>query len=232
MANTRKRPGVVLAAAIMLFIFGGLAVLGSFCGIAGELLQGVMPKPPVIQGQKPFDPNREINEKVPSKIFVESSFHVLNLILGMVKIFAGIGLLRMAAWARVTTFIAAGLSIFGTIALSAYQAIFIIPISNQVVADQLKNAPPMPFDFGQFMLGFMWIAVVLGVVFSLAIWLTVIFLLSGAKVRAAFAAAASDSPDQDEEDERSRSRYEGYDDDDRPRPAPKSPGDTGITDRS
>ncbi len=223
MANIAKRPGVVLAAAILLFIFGGLSVLGSCCAGAGLLMQGVIPEPPAVQGKKPpnaMDLNRKVAEEVPGFIIVESGTHGLNLLLGLVKIFAGIGLLKMSSPARLLAIGAAIVSILVTLGHAAYTAVLVIPVYDKVFAEQLKNAPPMPFDFAQLMQGSMWVGVLFGIVLALAIWLTVIFLLSGQKVRAAFAEAGLPPV----EEEPPRSRLEGYDDDDRP-------PETGITDR-
>jgi len=77
---------------------------------------------------------------------------------------------------------------------------------------------------------FVWFWIFLSILFSLAIWLTVIILLSGERVRAAFAHEGTDA--NAEVEERPRSGYEGYDDDDPPRKAPKFPGDKRITDQS
>ena len=63
------------------------------------------------------------------------------------------------------------------------------------------------------------VMIVIVVVITLAYWLTVIFLLSGERVRTAFAHAGKEPPPATQE-EKPRSRYEGYDDD--------RPPETGI----
>jgi hypothetical protein len=230
MARTRGRPGVVIAAAVLLFIFGGISVLAGCCGVVSEAMQetiqGMIPQPPAVQGKKPVNVHRLIAEEVPSKVYVLITFNSFNLILGVVKIIVGIGLLKMSSPARMLAFIVAGLTIFATIVESLYNAIVLMPAMQKAFAEQMKNAPPMPFDFGQLMQGSSWVGTALAILVSMGIWLTVIFLLSGEKVRTAFAEASLPP----EIEERSRSRYEGYDDDDQ-LPPPKSPPDTGITDR-
>jgi hypothetical protein len=231
MANIGKRPGVVLAAAILLFVFGSFSVLRGCCGVFSEVLQGpiqgMMPQPPAVQGKKPVDINRRLAEEVPSKVYVLSTFHVIDFLLGIVKIIVGIGLLKMSSPARVLAFIVAGFTIFETIAESLYNVLVFMPAFERVFAEHLKNAPPMPIDFGALFKGSSWVGAALGIIVSLGIWLTVIFLLSGERVRTAFADAGKEPP---EPEKRRKPRYEGYEDEDEG-DRPPSPPDTGITDR-
>jgi hypothetical protein len=244
MANISKRPGVILAAAIMMFIFGSFSIIGGCCGVVNEALQGtiqgMVPEPPAVQGKKPVNLNRRLQEEVPSRVYVQSAFHVLNFAMGLVKILVGIKLLMMASWARVAAFIVAGFTIFETMAENLYNAIVVMPALGRVFAEQMGNAPPFPFDFAALMQGSSWFGTVLHVVVSMGIWLTVIFLLSGRSVSTAFAEAGKESP---QPEQRRTPRYEEYEDEgdrppsapdtgitDRPSP-PQAPRDTGITDR-
>jgi hypothetical protein len=235
MANMGKRPGVVVAAAILLFILGGLSILGACCGIGSVLmrdtLENMIPKPPEIQGKKPMDGmalNRQVEKELPSKVFVESGFHVFNLLLGLVKVGLGIGLLRLLSAARTFTFAIAVCSILTSMGQQLYEAIVVAPVMQRAFAEQAKDMPQEMQGLGTIMQAGAWGGAVLGIVISLAIWITVMVLLSGAKVRSAFAGADSESSSEDDE-EKPRSRYEGYDDGEGP--PPRSPGETGITER-
>jgi hypothetical protein len=219
MAHTTNRPGVVVAAAILLFIAGGFSVLGVFCAGIGLAAQSAMPENPALKGKPALDARalqKRMNDEIPGKQFVDYGNLGFNFLFGIVKIIVGVGLLKMMSWARMTAFVVAVISILFMLGHAAYQAIVEFPVNDRIFADQAKELPPnMPFNFPMFMQSIAIVVLVLAVVIVLAYWLTVIFLLSGERVRMAFANAGTDPPPTDEE--KPRSRYEGYDDEgDRP----------------
>lgn len=86
----------------------------------------------------------------------------------------------------------------------------------------------VPFDLFGIIKSAMWGGAALNVIFTLAIWITVLFMLNSKSVRAAFADELEPAEPPWRED--SRSRYDDYDDD-LPPPSRKATGDKGITDR-
>jgi hypothetical protein len=229
MSYTPHRPGLATAAAVLVLIYGGMGVFGTFCGGGAMLLQQAFEPPAPGEEQDFFAPvDREVAKEVPSAPAVETVCMVLNLLLSVAMIAAGIGALQMRPGARVLAMVLAAVDIVLTLAHTAYSVILLYPVQNRLLDEEAKNLPPeIPFDFFGMIKGAMWGGAALNILLTLAVWITVVLMLNSKKVRAAF--ADEFEPPEPPRQEDSRSRYD-YDDD-LPPPSPKSPGDAGITDR-
>lgn len=230
MSYSPRRPGPAIAAAVLLIIVGAWGLLGAFCGSGGMLLQQAF-QPPAGPGEErnllvPVEP--QVAKEVPSAPAVETTAFVVNLLLSVAMIVAGVGILRMQPHARLLAMVVAVADILVTLAHTAYSVVLILPVENRLLDEEAKNMPAeVPFDFFGMIKGAMWGGAIFNVVFTLAIWITVLLMLNSKSVRAAFADELEprEPPRRDD----SRSRYDDYDDDLPPlRP---SSGETGITDR-
>jgi hypothetical protein len=221
-----KRPGVVLAAAIMLFVFGGIAVLG-LCGTAFPYLMAGQAQPKKVGNQPNFiDPTPILLTEEPVVTGVLTGFTIFGAILGIAKIWAGVGILQLKPTARKVGIALAILTILVTIAQSVYTALCFFPAYLRIFARE--NAPEIA-NFQGLIEGVLWGSTVISIIGSIAVWLTLILLLNSRRARNAFA-GISDEPETPEREP--RPRYDGYDDeDDYPRSSPSSSEETGITDR-
>jgi hypothetical protein len=232
MSYAPQRPGLAIAAGVLLIVYGGLGVLGSFCGAGTIVLQQAF-QPPAGPGEEqnffaPVDP--ALAKEVPSAPAVETIALLFGLALSVAMIAVGIGILQMRPLARVLAMVIAAADILLTLAHTAYSVILLFPVQDRLLDEEAKNLPAeMPFNPFGMAKGAMWGGAALGVVFTLAIWITVLFMLNSKSVRAAFA-DDGESPDPPRRGD-SPPRYDGYDEDDELPPPPSSRGDSGITDR-
>jgi hypothetical protein len=213
MNHLLKRPGTDVAAAVLLFIYGGINLMCSCCGgisVAAD------------------DPNdAQIAQEVPGYQIVNISQAISNLLTGAALIALGVGVLQLMRIARLGAFLVCSYEILMAIAHSVYAVVLVIPATERVFAAQAQNNPQAPFDMGIFMNGFLWGYLVFTVLLTLSMCGLIMYFLSGQNVRAAFADEYQGEPPPD----RSPRRYDDYDDD-YPPPPPRTPGDnTGITDR-
>ena len=221
MPRKPKTPGAVLGAGILVIIYGSIVFL--FCGVCGSASLFL-----------PGDANAEAmaEKDMPAYQIVKIGEPVSNLVVGLALILLGIGLLRLVPAARLGLYLVAAYQILFLIARNVYMAIYVFPLMEDLVANEVKNQGPVPFDIAQIVKGSMWAAVAISILIPVVFCLPAIFMLNLKSSRAAFAGEyVADPPDREE----SPPRYDGYDDDDdyNPTPkSPKSPGDTGITDRS
>src|SRR5437763_636365 len=98
----KQRPTMVLVIAILNFVFGGLGILGSCVGGIVCLVMLNLPDPPPGQ-PNPF-PNalKFLANEVPSYTAFVMAGLVVGIIMAAALVLAGIGLLRMRPWARLT----------------------------------------------------------------------------------------------------------------------------------
>ncbi len=230
MSYPMPRPGLAIAAGILLITYGSLGLLGVFCGSGAMLMQ---------QGfQQPLAPGEEANllngfvepevaKEVPSAPAVETAFLGVSLLLSLAMIVAGIGVLQMKPMGRWLAMAVAVVDIVVTLAHTAYSVILILPVQHRLLQEEAPNMPPGPFNMIDAIESATWGMTVFGVLFTLAIWVTVLCMLNSKSVRAAF--ADEFEPTEPPSRERARPRYDD-DDDDLPPPS-RSAGDTGITDR-
>src|ERR1043165_8492655 len=204
MAITRTRPNTVLVAAILTLVYSAYAILGAVC--AGSLFtivaMGAMPKlpAPAVPGQKKqhdiFELWHRMVKEAPSSAGVEIGASAVGLCLGVAAIIAAINLLRMTPRARIMGIAVAVGNILLMLANTGFQFVVVIPIHNQIVDEQVENlGNPAGGGLGGFLKGPVWVTLAFSAFFNVAIWLTVILLLSSKAARNAFAAQpAAESP--------------------------------------
>jgi hypothetical protein len=133
------RPTVVLVMAILTIVFGSFWALASLCSGTMMLLLNTINLPQLA-------PMRELPERlrreVPGYIAVEVSSYVLGLVLSVLLIMAGIGLLRMKGSARWAAVICGALLIISNIAHTAYQWIYINPVTARWTEEKMPKLPP------------------------------------------------------------------------------------------
>ena len=216
-----KTPGIVIFVAVLMFIAGGINILGCVCG-GGSIAMLENMKLPQVQGQPdPMALPNFLKKEAPGYYPVIFTIMGLDGVLGLAKIILGIGLLRLSSTARLITMMAYVVNVLILCISVGYNGFFVLPLQSRFFA-----ANPQP---GQEFAQLMAIpSMILSVVLSLAVTITILVVLNMRATKEAFQ-AASQPPSDD--DDRPRSRYDD-DDDDRPRKSPKNPGDTGITDQS
>jgi len=228
MSDKPKRPGVVLAAAIILFVFGGLSVLGIF-GAVTPYVMPEMPQPKQVGNQPQFiDPTPKLVAEEPTLMAVMSIASVLGALVGGAKIWAGVGIMQLRPGARTAGIYLSLLTIVMSIAQSVYSALYFVPAYLRIFARE--NAPEI-VHFQGIIEGALWGMTAFGIVGSSVLWIIVILLLNSRRARDAFAGISETPADEPEPERKPRSRYAGYDDDDDAYPR-SSQTDTGITDRS
>jgi hypothetical protein len=233
--QTPTRPGTVTAAAVMLFIFGGLGLF-SICGLLTPVMGDIMPKPPAGAFQ---DPMLKMGDEVPSFNAVQISLSVVGTLLAVFKIWAGMSCLNLRSNARLMTVLACAATVLMGVAYNIYFFVVVMPVYTTLLDAEAQKLPPAPFDVIGFTKGMMLAGLLVGMVFNFAIYLTIILLVNTQRARNAFAGIpdVSDYP-EDEPRRRRDDRYDrrddgygsGYDDDNYPAaPPPKKPPETGIS---
>jgi hypothetical protein len=235
MSDKRKTPGLVIFVGVMMIIVGGWSLFGGLCVGGGMAVAALRKEAPGAQGKiQPGDVgavHRFFAKEVPGYFAVSFAIVGIDMLFGLGQLFAGIGLFRLSSLAR----IAAILLTLGKLLLSfgghAYQIIFVLPAQERFfqLNPPVPAGQPQAFDINTILRSLTMVILVITVLIQIAIAMTVLIVLNTKNTKATFAGESSAS--SAEEQERPRSRYEGSDDDDDP-PLPKSPGDTGITDRS
>jgi hypothetical protein len=124
-----QRPAAVTVIAVINFVLGGLGLLGTCCGGVALLvlssLAGSMPAPP---GQpNPLKEMQTLFESIPGYIPFMIASAILGAIAAIVLIVAGIGLLRMRRWARITCLIYAVYTILSTLGGTVYTFVVVTP---------------------------------------------------------------------------------------------------------
>jgi hypothetical protein len=172
MHSVPQRPGSVTAAAILLMVYGSMNLLCAMC--AGGMAFFPDPDAPAL-----------VNE-IPAFHAVQIGHALSNMIVGSAMIVLGSLLLNMSAAARLGALIACWYEVVLLFAHSAYAAIFEIPVRQRLFADEAVKNPVLPIDIGELGQGALWLSLAVTIVLALSFCLTIIALLSGAQVRAAF----------------------------------------------
>lgn len=222
---TPKVPGSVTAAAVLLFVYGGL-FLG--CGICGSA-SAFMPDPDGGGARM----KAMLDKEVPMHQVVQYGSLAATSLLYIGMIVAGFLILRLSNFGRILAYLLILLDLVLVIGTSIYQFVFITPIMERFFDEQMQKAGPGAPQMGGIMSIAMGAGVIIAIIIKCAFLFPVMILLITKSASDAFAGRLpADAPSRDDDDR--SSRYgEGYDDDDYSPPSkePKSPGDTGITDR-
>jgi hypothetical protein len=210
---TRQRPTAVLIVAILNLVFGGLGVLAMLCGGLGLLLLIALAAnapPPPGGGPNPLKELGDVFAKIPGYIPYMIVSSVLNSVMAIALIIAGIGLLKMRPWARWTS---VGYAVYA-IASTIVGLIYTLAVVNPAMAEwqrdfaRRQGAGVQPSTFGSNTAVTIFSSV-LGMAYAVAL-LIVLFL---PHVSAAFAGRssgpASDMPDRYPEDDYDDRRDQG-----------------------
>lgn len=134
-----KVPGVVVAVAVLNFVFGGLGLLGFFCG-GGALLWMASASPfggdPVSQA---LALTWQALRQVPGYVPVAIGQLVVGLVLAVLVIVAGVGLLHLRGWARVLTLVYAVFTILLQIGGVVYTLAVVNPALDRVLPPMLHR---------------------------------------------------------------------------------------------
>jgi hypothetical protein len=138
----QQRPGLVTAVAVMNFIFGGLGLLGAFCGglvilLFATVLQNAPPGP---AGQpNPMKDLIDIFTSIPGYVPFMIASLVLGVIMSIVLLISGFGLLKLRNWARILCFVYATYTILSVIGGTVYQYAVVQPAMEKGMADFQKK---------------------------------------------------------------------------------------------
>lgn len=225
MSQTPRCPASVITAAVLLFVYGGLLLMCSICGAAETALL-------VAGGNQPGNPNdllaqeRELARRIPSYTAVEGGLHLLNLLLGVTMILAGLGALYLKPIARRAGNAAVGVDLLLSLVHTAYAAIVVMPVNDQLLQEEAQN---MPFNVVDIAQAATWGTLAFAAILTLAFNVSILLFLNTQKSRDAFAGKFEPDPFQ----ERLAKFDELAEDDDeygrRRRSPPGEPGDTGFT---
>ena len=225
MRRATARPGLLIAAGVMLLIVGGWTVFGVLCAggmmvFANALNQQIGGGDELVLGVDP-----DVAKEVPSAPYVEAGVLVISLLLGVGMLFAGAGVLQVKPMARVLGVVVGAGDLVLTLLHSLYNAVLVFPVQDRLLGEEAQNFGGGPFNIFEAIKTGMWGSLLLQVVFNALWWAVVLFFLMHPSVSAAFDTA--DEPDEPRRRERSYPRREDFDDDDHGIPPPP---DTGITD--
>ena len=205
----RKNPGTVTAAAVLLFVYGGMLTT---CNLVGSAASAV---------NNPDDPMKlqeTMVAEVPGYRLVSLGTMIVGFLIGAGMIFAGVGVLKLKPASRKTAIFLCFAQIVTVLASNVYSAILVFPVTSRLLADQANQAQ-MPPGLAQFMPAMMWAGLVFNLLFAAVFCGVIIGLLNAVKARAAFAGQFDEDPL-----DRLRDRDDDFDDD----PPPPSASDTGI----
>jgi hypothetical protein len=223
-----RTPGSVISASVLMFIYGSLLLM---CGTCGGVAIAMQPQ------NDPMGVQAMLEKEAPGHFAVSIATPVFNTLFGFMFIASGIGVLRLVRLFRVTAYLACAGILLTTIAQTTYTAIFIMPVQQRLIMQQMQNPnnPPMPanMNMNMIMTGSMAFGILLVLVIHVAFCLPTVILLSVKSAREAFAGIGPEPDDDDPYAIRRRPRRDedSEDDDDEPVRRPSSRGDTGITDR-
>lgn len=228
MPRKPKCPGFVITAAVLLFIYGTLMLVCSFCSAVEIAVLAMVPDQPN-QGAGLFEQQLELAKRVPGYVVVEGCEGVCNFASGAVMIVVGFGVLRLKPSARFVANGAAAAELLKAFLYALFTVFVVFPANDQIMAEQMQNAPPNMANVTQTMA---WFGLIFQTVLDMAFCLPILGFLNLKKSRDAF--AGNFEPDPHEERLARFDQFDEGEDDDygppRSRP-PRLPGDTGITGR-
>ena len=188
MHHRASAPGSVVAAGVLLAIYGSLQLLCGFCGVF-EM---------TIVNQN----GRAIDEKLPGFIIMKSAQTVSFLGFGLASVIAGVGLFHVMRAARYAAYFVCVTLLVLIVARSIYVAVVIVPALNRLVGPAVDPAETV----------FTWIQLFILLTMHLGFGIPILACLSAPSARDAFAGVWHPPGDIDVR-ERLR-RFDVYDDDD------------------
>jgi hypothetical protein len=231
----QKRPGIVLTIAILHLVGGGLGLVLVLCSGIGLAMQSSMKS--TMAAGNPQDPGvrvqAQLQQKIPSMQKAEVGAVIVNLVLSVMLIAAGIGLLAMHNWARILSIVYASLSILHKLGFLVFQLAVVYPVLSAFVDAEIQKMPPAQasgFAVGAKGAYFGVLAVQTALIVYLIIVLAIMLMPS---VKRAFANRPRRyHDDEDDEDfgRRVSRRDDDFDEDDRPRRRPSRRDDDDSDD--
>ena len=239
-----RKPGSVTAAAIMAIIFGSLALLCGFCGIAGQAAQGANfnfmggqgdPNAAVFQElQKEME--KSLQAEVPFANIIQIAGTIINLVLGSLMLIGGTGLINMKPWSRKLTLSASLLFILNYLIQIVFQLVKVMPATKKAMQEAMpkameampKGGAPLPPNFPEMMETFVYLGFGLMMVFFVFViiyLLIIVGLLMRKNVRIAFANLGQ--PGLEEAGGQQFGERREHDDDWQPRTSPPPAKDQG-----
>ena len=223
MQSKPRCPGLVIAASVLLIVYGSLMLVCGFCTGGVLAMMAVMPAMP--QGQPdPFVVERAVQKELPSYLAAQIGIAVYNLLLAPTMIAAGLGALWLKPVARFVGSAAAFFDILIGLANALFMAVIVFPATDRVAAAQVN----MPVNLG-FTQQANWGQLIMAVGLSLAFCGPILAFLNVRRSRDAFAGKITDPP-PDEHLERLKA-FEEDDDHVPPSKPRKSSDDTGFSAR-
>jgi hypothetical protein len=221
MMHVSRTPRSVVAAAVCLFVYGALLLVCVTCSHSFRFT-----------AQDPDHPGADadavlqarLDRDAPGNTVVSAGTAAADLVFAFVLFLSGLGVLRLMPIARIAAYAVCVCAILLAVAGSAYQILVIVPIHEQLLAQNRGLGIIAPEITLAWKVGTI-IRLLIAVGIALLLGVCSVILLSVESARAAFA-GKFDEPLRDN----SRPRF---DDDEHnfPSRGSRSPPDTGITDR-
>jgi uncharacterized Tic20 family protein len=131
----RKRPGILTAVAVLNIVFGSLGLICScIYGLGVTVLMTASRNNPNLQWSALADVADLLKSEIPSYLPVEISVALYFVVFSSLLIVAGIGLLYIANWARVLSFIFAISTILTQGAYLVYTFVIVFPALARIQA--------------------------------------------------------------------------------------------------
>ena len=226
----KKRPTSVLVIAIFHFIFGGFGLL---CGLPGLVMQasgignpGKAPLPAGATQQQIdlHDMQVQVQKRSEQAAPLQAPFLmgnvILNLLISLLLVVAGIGLVKMQSWGWLGSVVYGVARIVMQIYILLFSLLYSLPRTGPILEQELRSRPSLqPFAFVYQIVTPLAIGVAaLGLIYPII----VLIVMSQPKVRAAFRGEMADADRTDDFDDDAtdrRGREDEYDD------APRDPDD-------
>lgn len=140
-----NRPTSVLTLAILHLVFGGLGLICTMCaglGSMGNPFGGLGQQ----QGQQKMqaEMEKQMDEKLPAANAVQYGGMAIDAVLSFMLIAGGIGLLKMASWARTLSLVYAALSLLHKLFGAIYSIAFMIPLMTEIkplLIEEMRTDP-------------------------------------------------------------------------------------------
>lgn len=227
MSQSPRTPGAIIGAAVIMFIYGGLLLMCVLCGGIG------------LVAKDPGDPmglEAMMDKEAPGHQVIQIGSVGFNFLFAISFFACGLGILWLNQIARFGTYLVCLGVMFVTAAGAVYNAVFLFPIQERVIAQQLQAQGPAPFDISALMKGSMAAGLCIAVGIPLIFCLPIMILISVKSARMAFAGEFTPALSDDDDYQRGRrepSRDDDYDDGyGSERRSDDKPPDTGFRDHS
>jgi hypothetical protein len=197
--QTVNRPAGVLVIAIFHFIFGGVGLLCNLCGAGGQAMNASKSfggKANAEEERIEKDAEAILNRKAPGYHVLEVGDIGVSLLANGILIAAGVGLLLMRSWARITSIAWAVVMLLMKVLLAAYYVLVVFPALSEAFQTVLADVPAQERRTVESFISIMKGALVAGpcLVSLYAVVVLIVMLLPGVAAAFSGAALAGDGP--------------------------------------